>query len=690
MKKKITYLAIAILAGVGFLFAIYKDVSNKQRDEVLLELMQFGLNEAHFSPRALDDSLSSQIFDYFINELDPGKRIFQQKDVDQLEVYRHRLDDLIKAKQTAFFDNAIELFLLRIGQIYDMYPVYLKNPIDFTVDEYYETDGNKRSYPASDDEWKDTWRQYLKYSTLVRLDTYLEEENEEEFEVLEEKARDRTLKSMDDWKDRMEELDRNDWLNVFLNSILAVQDPHTNYMPPYDQEAFEIEMSGKLEGIGAQLSSRDGYITVVDIVSGSASWRQGELKVGDIILKVKQEAGEPVDITDMRIEEAVKLIRGPKGTKVTLTVKKDDGLIKDITLTRDVVVMEATYASSAVLGDEIKYGYIKLPKFYLNYDGKGRDCAKDVEAEIEKLKKSNVRGIVLDLRDNGGGSLQAAIEIAGLFIETGPVVQVKSRNRTPEILSDRNPSVVWDGPLIIMINAFSASASEILAAAMQDYGRALIVGSPHSFGKGTVQNIFELDRMVPRQLDSLKPLGAMKLTIQKFYRINGGTTQLKGVEPDVVWPGRYNLIATGEKELDYPMGYDVIDATRYPTFSDWRSIHKKVIGNAEKRIERKSEFRLVNDQAMFLKYRQEETAYPLNLEKYRNAMSQLEEESNRFDILDEYKSPLMVFMEGDFSQMDSVQVKTRERFISDLESDFYLEESVYMLSEMHNLWRPKK
>ena len=689
MKKKITYLAIVILAGAGFLYAIYAK-SSQQRDEVLLELMQFGLNEAHFSPRALDDSLSSQIFDYFINELDPGKRIFQQKDMDQLEVYRHRLDDLIKAKQTAFFDKAIELFLLRISQIYEMYPGYLENPIDFTLDEYYETDGKKRSYPASDDEWKDTWRQYLKYSTLVRLDTYLEEEKEEEYEVLEEKARDRTLKSMDEWKDRMEDLDRNDWLNVFLNSILAVQDPHTNYMPPYDQEAFEIEMSGKLEGIGAQLSSRDGFITVVDIVSGSASWRQGELKIGDIILKVKQEEGEPVDITDMRIEEAVKLIRGPKGTKVTLTVKKDDGLIKDITLTRDVVIMEATYASSAVLGDENKYGYIKLPKFYLNYDGKGRDCAQDVRNEIEKLKASNVQGIVLDLRNNGGGSLQAAIEIAGLFIETGPVVQVKSRNRAPEILADREPSVAWDGPLIIMINTFSASASEILAAAMQDYGRALVIGSPHSFGKGTVQNIFELDRMVPRQLDSLKPLGAMKLTIQKFYRINGSTTQLIGVEPDVVWPSRYNLVAVGEKELDYPMGFDEIEPAKYSTFNEWKNIIKKVGQNASKRIETKENFQLVKEQAKFLKQRQDETAYSLNLEKYRAAMSHLEDESKRFDILDEYKSPLAVYMEGDVSQMDSVQVKTRERFIGDLESDYYLEESVYILSEMHNLWRPKK
>lgn len=689
MKKKITYLAIVVLAGAGFLYAIYAK-SSQQRDEVLLELMQFGLNEAHFSPRTLDDSLSSQIFDYFIKELDPGKRIFQQEDIVQLDVYRYRLDDLIKAKQTAFFDKANELFLLRISQIYEMYPGYLEKPIDFSVDEYYETDGKKRNYPSSDDEWKDTWRQYLKYSTLVRLDTYLDEEADEDFAVLEQKARDRTRKSMDDWKDRMEDLDRSDWLNVFLNSILAVQDPHTSYMPPYDQEAFEIEMSGKLEGIGAQLSSRDGYITVVDIVSGSASWRQGELKIGDIILKVKQEKGEPVDITDMRIEEAVKLIRGPKGTKVTLTVKKDDGLIKDITLTRDVVVMEATYASSAVLGDENKYGYIKLPKFYLNYDGKGRDCAQDVQAEIEKLKKSNVKGIVLDLRNNGGGSLQAAIEIAGLFIETGPVVQVKSRNRVPEILSDRNPSVAWDGPLIIMINAFSASASEILAAAMQDYGRALIVGSPHSFGKGTVQNIFELDRMVPRQLDSLKPLGAMKLTIQKFYRIDGGTTQLKGVEPDVVWPSRYNLVATGEKELDYPMGYDVIEAAKYSSFNEWKNIMKKVSANAEKRIDAKEIFKLVDDQAMFLKFRQDETAYPLNLEKYRASMSQLEEQSKRFDILDEYKSPLAVYIEGNTSQMDSVQVKTRERFISDLESDFYLEESVYMLSEMHNQWRPKK
>ena len=361
----------------------------------------------------------------------------------------------------------------------------------------------------------------------------------------------------------MDKIDESDWLSIYLNSITTIYDPHTAYFPPQDKENFDIAMSGQLEGIGARLTSKGGFIVVAEIVPGSACWRQGQLKVGDKILKVGQGDEEPIDITDMRTDHAVKYIRGKKGTEVRLTVKQVDGSVITIPIIRDIVILEETYTKSAVIDNK---GYINLPKFYADFSGNGgRDCSDDVKNEILKLKEEGVEGIILDLRNNGGGSLQDVVEMAGLFIKEGPIVQVKAKVGKPRVYSDTDESVYYDGPLVVMVNTYSASASEILAAAMQDYGRAVIVGgSPTTFGKGTVQRAFDLDGFVSEAYDEIKPLGALKLTLQKFYRIDGGTTQLKGVTPDIILPDTWSYLNVGEKDQEFPIPWDEIGSPEVP------------------------------------------------------------------------------------------------------------------------------
>ncbi|HML83892.1 MAG TPA: carboxy terminal-processing peptidase, partial [Bacteroidales bacterium] len=386
-------------------------------------------------------------------------------------------------------------------------------------------------------------------------------------------------------------MERSDRMADYINAIMAVLDPHTNYFPPKDKEDFDITFSGQLEGIGATLTQKDGYITVAAIVPGSPSWKQGDLAVDDKILKVAQGDGEPVDVVDMRLDKAVRLVRGKKGTKVTLTVRKVDGTEKQIPITRDIVVIEETYAKSAIITDSItgsRMGYIYLPSFYANFENpNGRSSAGDVTKEVTRLKKENVDGIILDLRNDGGGSLQDAIEIAGLFIDQGPVVQVKGRGTRAQAFGDPAPGVLWEGPLAIMINPFSASASEILAAAMQDHKRAVIIGST-SFGKGTVQRFLELDD-IARGFDDVKPLGAIKMTIQKFYRINGGATQLKGVTPDVLLPDQYAYMDVGERDLDNPMPWTEIAGTPFTPVNS-EALFKQLAQTSKTRIGTDSTF----------------------------------------------------------------------------------------------------
>jgi carboxyl-terminal processing protease len=476
---------------------------------------------------------------------------------------------------------------------------------------------------------------------------------------------------------------------MYVNSITNVFDPHSDYFNAKEKEDFDINMSGRLEGIGARLQMDDDYTKVVMIIPGGPAWKQKELEVDDKIFKVQQEnESEPVDVTGWLVDEVVQLIRGPKGTKVTLTVKKSDGSVKEITIVRDEVILDEGFAKSAILelDDEIgNVGYIQLPKFYADFENPdGRSCYEDVAKEVKKLMESDVKGIILDLRNNSGGSLNDVVQMSGLFIEDGPIVQVKSRNAEAKALLDKDENVLYKGPLVVMVNTQSASASEILAAAMQDYGRAVIVGSHSTFGKGTVQRFIDLDQVVTGN-EELKPLGELKLTLQKFYRVNGGSTQLKGVIPDINLPDNQQFIDSGEKDLDYPMEWTEINPV--PHDQDVTKLNNLDIikKNSENRIKASPQFSKVIANAMRIKEYRDETIVPLQLDQYRSQNEAREVESEEFKKafgkIDGLK-PQNLVMDLPAIQSDSSKLGRNQAWFDSMEKDIYLEETMHIMKDL--------
>jgi len=670
---------------------------DRTKDKVLLDVLVRSIENSHFEPKPLNDQFSEDVYNLYLKRLDYNKRFLLQSDVDKLSEFKTKIDDQIKAGNYTFFDLTNEILKERVGEIKEFYQEILDKPFDFSINETIDLDEENREFQKNKKDLKAFWHKSLKYEALTRIhDQERKQEKASEdndtltilsFDEMEAKARKNMLKSNDRFFDRMEKWTRDDLKEIYLNSITAVYGPHTGYFPPKDKANFDISMSGQLEGIGAQLQERDGFIRVSSIVPGSPSYLQGELEEGDLILKVAQENGAPVDITDTRIDEAVKLIRGKKGTKVILTIKKLNGLIKDITIVRDVVVLEETYAKSAVIeNDGVRVGYIKLPKFYADFNKSGgRSAADDVEKEIAKLKTEKVDGIILDLRGNGGGSLRDAIEMTGHFIEQGPVVQVKGRYTPAEVMKDNDKTVSYDGPLVVMINQFSASASEILAAAIQDYDRGIILGSSSSFGKGTVQRFFELDRYLTAGASQYRPLGAVKITTQKFYRINGDATQLKGVESDIVVPTQYAYFDMGEKEQEFVMPWDEIDAVDH---SIWKPKYdeSEVISKSQERIRSNELFKKIDENAKLLKSQTDETIISLNYDSFSSNQAMLDAQDDAYEqIMKDAPVQLEVKnLQVDVRsfEADSVKTEINEKWLKNLKKDVTLEEAVFVIKDM--------
>jgi carboxyl-terminal processing protease len=670
---------------------------DRTKDKVLLDVLVRSIENSHFEPKPLNDQFSEDVYNLYLKRLDYNKRFLLQSDVDKLSEFKTKIDDQIKAGNYTFFDLTNEILRERVGEIKEFYQEILDKPFDFSINETIDLDEENREFQKNKKDLKAFWHKSLKYEALTRIhDQERKQEKASEdndtltilsFDEMEAKARKNMLKSNDRFFDRMEKWTRDDLKEIYLNSITAVYGPHTGYFPPKDKANFDISMSGQLEGIGAQLQERDGFIRVSSIVPGSPSYLQGELEEGDLILKVSQENGAPVDITDTRIDEAVKLIRGKKGTKVILTIKKLNGLIKDITIVRDVVVLEETYAKSAVIeNDGVRVGYIKLPKFYADFNKSGgRSAADDVEKEIAKLKTEKVDGIILDLRGNGGGSLRDAIEMTGHFIEQGPVVQVKGRYTPAEVMKDNDKTVSYDGPLVVMINQFSASASEILAAAIQDYDRGIILGSSSSFGKGTVQRFFELDRYLTAGASQYRPLGAVKITTQKFYRINGDATQLKGVESDIVVPTQYAYFDMGEKEQEFVMPWDEIDAVDH---SIWKPKYNEseVISKSQERIRSNELFKKIDENAKLLKSQTDETIISLNYDSFSSKQAMLDAQDDAYEqIMKDAPVQLDVKnLQVDVRsfEADSVKTEINEKWLKNLKKDVTLEEAVFVIKDL--------
>ncbi len=504
----------------------------------------------------------------------------------------------------------------------------------------------------------------------------------EQFTKYEKEARESTIKNYNDFYENLKDFSHSDWFSTYLNSITEAFDPHTAYFAPRTKKEFDESLSGKLEGIGARLYVKNDYIKVSELISGGPAWRAGELEVGDIILKVAQGDEEPLDVVGMRLTKAIEFIKGKKGTEVRLTLKKIDGSVEEISIIRDVVELQETFVKSSVVEkDGKKYGVINLPKFYIDFnDTKSRNCAKDMAKELERLKKENIDGVLIDLRNNGGGSLPAVIEMAGLFIKDGPVVQVKYKNEKPIVQKDRDKSILWDGPMVVLTNELSASASEIFAAAMQDYKRAVILGSKQTYGKGTVQNVLNLNQYYQHQED----LGGLALTIQKFYRINGGSTQLEGVKPDVILPSRYTYMNVGEKDFDNPLPWDKIKKANYKQWDKYSNFDD-AIANSIERINKNPQFMLIDSNAKWLKKGQDDTTIYLNYDSYKNDLSNHAKESKQFRDLYKYKTNLTFnspAYEVSLIKKDSVLGKKRLAWHRNLSKDVYIEEGLNVLGDL--------
>ncbi|MDP4210591.1 MAG: carboxy terminal-processing peptidase [Bacteroidota bacterium] len=688
------YMTLFLAVGLAGVLASYTYCNRENKNQILLELVSQVLIHYHFSPLEINDDFSTKVYNLYLKRLDYNKRFFTKEDLKKLDDYKTKIDDEINNRSTEFYDVTNEMYNKNIAKVKAYYTEILEKPFTFDDNETYQTDPDKTDFPQDDAALKEAWRKSLKYQVLTRVNDALSAQElakadttpKKSVAELEADARKKVLKLQDTWFKRLGQLSDMDRFSIFLNAITGVYDPHTQYLAPEDKENFDMSMSGQLEGIGAQLQEDEsGYTKVLSIVPGSPSYLQGDLKAGDKIMKVTQEKQDPVDIINMPISDVVKLIRGKKGTKVTLTVKKADGSVKNITITRDVVILEETFAKSALVdGPTGKIGYIYLPKFYQNFnDADGASCAEDVAKEVEKLKKENVGGIILDLRNNGGGALGDAVKMGGLFISQGPIVQVKTKAGAPNILKDTNPAIQYGGPLVVMVNSFSASASEILAAAMQDYHRAVIIGTT-TFGKGTVQNQLNLDDFVPGMNQKIGPLGGMLVTIQKFYRINGGATQLKGVTPDIVLPDPFSEVETGEREQDYCMPWNKINPATYTT---WTATPKmaQIIQKENVLVAADPNFAIIKEQAMELHKRKNETIITLNLEKYKLQEKEIQNKSKRFEELAKKDIGLKVHsLTADISKMDgdTAKIVRNTNWIKDLSRDLYLKEAVQVVAKI--------
>ncbi len=691
------FLAFAVLVTLSsYVLKVKYNSETEEKNQILLSMVMNYLENVHYQPENLNDTFSESAFDLYIKRLDYNKRLFLQEDIELLNEYRDKIDDEIQSGSFELYEKANEILDKRMVLVEGFYEDILSGSFDFSIEESIQEDAEKRNYAANEEDLKDAWRLNFKYQTIRRLERKLSDQEklmtesdtivEKSLAELEAEAREGVLKNMGAYFTRIHQVNDKDRITLYVNSIIGVFGPHTSYFPPEDKENFDISMSGKLEGIGARLSQYDGEIKVASIVPGSPSSKQGELKAGDIIIAVAQAKEDPVNIEEMRLDEAIKLIRGPKGTEVVLTVKKENGKVQPIPIIRDVVVIEETYAKSYILEkDGLKTGYIMLPKFYTDFnDPNGRTCSKDVEIELEKLKEEKVDGVILDLRNNGGGSLRDVVDMVGLFIDEGPVVQVRGRDGELQVLSDERSGITYDGPLVVMVNEYSASASEILAAAIQDYGRGIIVGSNSSFGKGTVQRFYDLDRFLSGQYVKFKPLGAVKITTQKFYRINGGSTQLHGVTPDVIIPDLYTFIEIGEKEQDFVMKWDKINPVE---FEKWNSTWKleEIQNTTSKSINESNVFNEVEKMAKKLREDRDNTIVSLNLNDYREEQNAFEKESDQFEeLFVSIKDFAISNINQDLEliQGDSVKLEMNDTFIETLQKDNYVYQVMDIVEEM--------
>ena len=691
MKKIfITSFLIFSLLFVSWKFSEVK-FDDPNKDKLLIELLKYVLDKGHYQSLDINDELSKKVYNSYLDMIDPQKKYFLNSDLREFKKFEKLIDDQWLSYDLAFFNLTHTRLIQRINEVEMFLPSLFNSTFEFDIDENINVDFENLTFSKNDKERKERWRKQLKFSMLDLYDIkILDQEksiksNKDYVVKSESQLLKESLKivndNINDIFDLMNDIQRKDWFSNYVNSFVSQYDPHTTYFKPEDKDRFDVNISGRFDGIGARLQKRDGGIEIVQIILGGPLWKDKKIEAGDEIIKVGEPGKDPINVIGMRIDDAIKLIKGPKGTIVELTVRrKTDNEIKTFPITRDEVVLEESYAKSTLINKDNKtFGLITLPKFYVDFnDSKEINCATDVKNEIINLKKEGIEGLVLDLRNNGGGALQTVVDMTGLFIKTGPIVQVKSIGNRKKVLYDKDPSLLWDGPLVILVNQMSASASEIMAAALQDYERAVVIGSNNTFGKGTVQNVLDLNRFLS---NSDFDLGALKITTEKFYRINGGSVQLKGVESDIVTPNTYSHIDIGEADEKNPLKWDQIDKASYRKWDGYYNL-ESVINDSKLRVSKNELFNLIDQNAKWFSERRENKSYSLNYDTFKNEQKKNKLKLKKFDKVKEYSNNLRFNLLSDQSSniKDTDEYKeNRKRWHNSLKSDIYVNESINVL-----------
>ena len=696
MSKNLFTLLIAFIMCLASCSFVSKDFDTSDKDNLIIQLITYVLDQAHYLDKEINDEFSEKVFDTFLENLDPYKRYFYASDIEEFSKYKYLIDDSFKNPNLDFFELVYKRYSKRMLESEKIFNDILSKPFDFNKDEVCECDFEELDYVKTKDQLFDRWRKLLKIYVIENYHNEIEDDlrkskEDTDFSIrspnlIEKKTRETLKETMQqNYAFISEEMQRSDWFSVYINSFVSQYDPNTSYLDPESKDRFDVDMSGNYAGIGARLQKKIDKVEITEVISGGPAWRDNILEKGDAILKVRQDnEDEPVGILNMRLSEAVKLIKGKKGTKVHLTVKKVDGTVTEVTVKRDIVLLEETYIKSSIVEkDNNTYGLINIPKFYIDFDNQSnRDAAKDLRTEIERLKEQGIQGLVIDLRNNGGGALKTVVDMAGMFIKNGPVVQVKYFDKEKQVLSDRDRSVLWTGPLVILVNEGSASASEILAAAMQDYKRAIIIGGNQTWGKGTVQNVFPLNRMVRGNTNG--DLGALRYTTQKYYRINGGSVQLEGVKSDINVPYRYKYLEFGEKDSENPLQWDEIDKVEFDTWNSNFNF-EEAITKSNKRMANNEYLKLVDENAKWIKSVRDNKLINLNYDKFKLELEENSSITEKFKALNDYSmnySFKSLPYELDLIKNDSVLGLKRERWHKSLNKDFYIDEALNVLSDL--------
>ena len=698
-QNKWTFLAtILVFGGLFFAFNIVTDQQEpvSVRHRKLVSTIGQLLETEHYSPRKIDDAFSKEVFDGYFKALDPEKSLFLKSDIDSLRIYERRIDDEIHGSPLSFTDAVDFVYDKRIKEAKALFSSLIEKPFDFNSNDSIYFDADANNYATSIAERNERWRKILTYKVLDRYVSSIEEreknKGKEKYIVktdslIEVESRNAVKKIQ---IKKFESLERTfgkeKRFETFLNTITGLMDPHTDYFAPVEKRSFTEQMSGVFYGIGALLGQDDNGVKLVNITPGGPAWKSGQLLANDVIIKIAQGAEEPVDIEGYETTDAVKLIRGSQGTEVRLTVRKPDGTIKVVSLIREKVVLDEGYARSAVItkGND-KYGYIYLPDFYADFEREdGHRCSEDVAKEIIKLKAENVKGITLDIRYNGGGSLYEVVQMVGLFIDKGPVVQIRDKGGKSQVLYDETPGILYDGPLVVMVNEFSASASEIFAAAIQDYKRGIIVGSSSSYGKGTVQRNVSFGK----PLDSLgiqTEYGAVKLTIQKFYRINGSSTQRRGVAPDIIFPDEYEFFKYREKDNPSALAWDEMEKAKYQVWTKSPNLYN--IASAEnKKINTDTAVNRFKKNAQWIAGQVERPSY-LNIEKFKAFKKQIQDIVQQNENILKLKEPMQVSpLKADhdkfYNNPDKPKQERYQAWIKQVAKDVQLAQSNNLLGKL--------